>query len=160
MSPVLPHSVPPNTSATADSRTWLIVAAAIGTAVVLAAILCFAQTMRTKRRWEFLFVKHKKLLKWLTGRPSCWVTQRLSASVLHSARRDQRADSSASKPAPVRSLCALCHCIFLSFFARSDALFITPLFFGLFQDVEEVEPYASYVQRVNSIYNSSIDLFS
>ncbi|XP_054471017.1 cell surface glycoprotein CD200 receptor 1 isoform X2 [Anoplopoma fimbria] len=27
------------------------------------------------------------------------------------------------------------------------------------EDVEEVEPYASYVQRVNSIYNSSIDLF-
>ncbi|KAJ8388399.1 hypothetical protein AAFF_G00134250 [Aldrovandia affinis] len=26
------------------------------------------------------------------------------------------------------------------------------------QDVEEVEPYASYVQRVNSIYNSSADL--
>ncbi|XP_074515169.1 cell surface glycoprotein CD200 receptor 1 isoform X2 [Sebastes fasciatus] len=27
-------------------------------------------------------------------------------------------------------------------------------------DVEEVEPYASYVQRVNSIYNSSADLFT
>ncbi|CAB1328930.1 unnamed protein product [Coregonus sp. 'balchen'] len=26
--------------------------------------------------------------------------------------------------------------------------------------VEEVEPYASYVQRVNSIYNSSADLFT
>ncbi|XP_068560997.1 cell surface glycoprotein CD200 receptor 1 isoform X2 [Cebidichthys violaceus] len=28
------------------------------------------------------------------------------------------------------------------------------------EDVEEVEPYASYVQRVNSIYNSSADLFT
>ncbi|KAM3842275.1 cell surface glycoprotein CD200 receptor 1-A [Diretmus argenteus] len=28
------------------------------------------------------------------------------------------------------------------------------------EDVEEVEPYASYVQRVNSIYNSSVDLFT
>ncbi|XP_028993461.1 uncharacterized protein si:ch211-214p13.9 isoform X2 [Betta splendens] len=28
------------------------------------------------------------------------------------------------------------------------------------EDVEEVEPYASYVQRVNSIYNSSADFFS
>ncbi|XP_078142402.1 cell surface glycoprotein CD200 receptor 1-A isoform X2 [Centroberyx gerrardi] len=27
------------------------------------------------------------------------------------------------------------------------------------EDVEEVEPYASYIQRVNSIYNSSADLF-
>ncbi|XP_029980983.1 cell surface glycoprotein CD200 receptor 1 isoform X4 [Sphaeramia orbicularis] len=27
-------------------------------------------------------------------------------------------------------------------------------------DVEEVEPYASYVQRVNSIYNSSLDMFT
>uniref|UniRef100_A0AAY4BIV3 Ig-like domain-containing protein n=1 Tax=Denticeps clupeoides TaxID=299321 RepID=A0AAY4BIV3_9TELE len=27
------------------------------------------------------------------------------------------------------------------------------------QEVEEVEPYASYVQRVNSIYNSSADLY-
>ncbi|KAM6956057.1 cell surface glycoprotein CD200 receptor 1 isoform 2-T2 [Lycodopsis pacificus] len=28
------------------------------------------------------------------------------------------------------------------------------------EDVEEVEPYASYVQRVNSIYNSSADFFT
>nr|XP_040057364.1 cell surface glycoprotein CD200 receptor 1-B isoform X2 [Gasterosteus aculeatus aculeatus] len=28
------------------------------------------------------------------------------------------------------------------------------------EEVEEVEPYASYVQRVNSIYNSSADLFT
>ncbi|KAM4608486.1 cell surface glycoprotein CD200 receptor 1 [Polymixia lowei] len=28
------------------------------------------------------------------------------------------------------------------------------------EDVEEVEPYASYVQHVNSIYNSSADLFT
>lgn len=28
------------------------------------------------------------------------------------------------------------------------------------EDMEEVEPYASYVQRVNSIYNSSADLFT
>ncbi|KAK5861124.1 hypothetical protein PBY51_022543 [Eleginops maclovinus] len=28
------------------------------------------------------------------------------------------------------------------------------------EDVEEVQPYASYVQRVNSIYNSSADLFT
>uniref|UniRef100_A0A3B3SHQ3 Cell surface glycoprotein CD200 receptor 1-A-like n=1 Tax=Paramormyrops kingsleyae TaxID=1676925 RepID=A0A3B3SHQ3_9TELE len=28
------------------------------------------------------------------------------------------------------------------------------------QDAEEVEPYASYVQRINSIYNSSADLFN
>ncbi|XP_036426682.1 cell surface glycoprotein CD200 receptor 1-B-like isoform X2 [Colossoma macropomum] len=28
------------------------------------------------------------------------------------------------------------------------------------RDTEEVEPYASYVQRVNSIYNSSADLFN
>ncbi|KAK1902561.1 Cell surface glycoprotein CD200 receptor 1-A [Dissostichus eleginoides] len=28
------------------------------------------------------------------------------------------------------------------------------------EDVEEVEPYASYVQRVNSIYNSSADLLT
>ncbi|XP_030643466.1 uncharacterized protein LOC115823546 [Chanos chanos] len=28
------------------------------------------------------------------------------------------------------------------------------------QDVEDVEPYASYVQRVNSIYNSSAELFN
>ncbi|KAE8299213.1 Cell surface glycoprotein CD200 receptor 1 [Larimichthys crocea] len=28
------------------------------------------------------------------------------------------------------------------------------------ENVEEVEPYASYVQRVNSIYNSSADLFT
>ncbi|XP_075896111.1 cell surface glycoprotein CD200 receptor 1 isoform X2 [Nelusetta ayraudi] len=28
------------------------------------------------------------------------------------------------------------------------------------EDAEEVEPYASYVQRVNSIYNSSADLFA
>lgn len=27
-------------------------------------------------------------------------------------------------------------------------------------DVEEVEPYASYIQRVNSIYNSSAELFN
>lgn len=26
-------------------------------------------------------------------------------------------------------------------------------------DPEELQPYASYVQRVNSIYNSSADLF-
>lgn len=28
------------------------------------------------------------------------------------------------------------------------------------EDIEEVQPYASYVQRVNSIYNSSADLFT
>lgn len=28
------------------------------------------------------------------------------------------------------------------------------------EEAEEVEPYASYVQRVNSIYNSSADLFA
>ncbi|XP_029315162.1 cell surface glycoprotein CD200 receptor 1-B isoform X2 [Cottoperca gobio] len=28
------------------------------------------------------------------------------------------------------------------------------------EDMEEVEPYASYVQRVNSIYNSSVELFT
>ncbi|KAG8000600.1 hypothetical protein GBF38_017021 [Nibea albiflora] len=33
-------------------------------------------------------------------------------------------------------------------------------FFTVTENVEEVEPYASYVQRVNSIYNSSADLFT
>lgn len=36
------------------------------------------------------------------------------------------------------------------------------LTYSLFKppDVEEVEPYASYIQRVNSIYNSSAELFN
>ncbi|KAM9346820.1 cell surface glycoprotein CD200 receptor 1-like [Symphorus nematophorus] len=36
----------------------------------------------------------------------------------------------------------------------------TPSKSAVVEDVEEVEPYASYVQRVNSIYNSSADLFT
>lgn len=28
------------------------------------------------------------------------------------------------------------------------------------EEVEEVEPYASYVQRVNSLYKSSVDVFT
>uniref|UniRef100_A0A8C4IPK2 Ig-like domain-containing protein n=1 Tax=Dicentrarchus labrax TaxID=13489 RepID=A0A8C4IPK2_DICLA len=47
-------------------------------------------------------------------------------------------------------LCVLLHTVMFCF--------VTPLCFFQTEDVEEVEPYASYVQRVNSIYNSSADL--
>lgn len=62
----------------------------------------------------------------------------------------QQSDGSESKTAPVgifdTSSSVVCECLLYE---------ISVIFTFQTEEMEEVEPYASYVQRVNSLYNSS-----
>ncbi|XP_036964664.1 cell surface glycoprotein CD200 receptor 1-A-like isoform X2 [Acanthopagrus latus] len=100
-------------------------------------------------------------------------TENLSCAISHPYWREEKILELKLTKGPVTWLCisAAAGLVFLAavvFFAQKKLVILrqcqqsdsSPSKTAPVVDVEEVEPYASYVQRVNSIYNSSADLFT
>lgn len=128
---------------------WLMILAVVVVTVVLVGLACFAQKKLQMLRWVSLDGKwmatapwmHFSLLSHWAGLCVFFLPGGASSLMFHSPNL-HRWENLLKLP-----LCFTARCKLHSW----HQLFLF-LFFQI-EDVEEVEPYASYVQRVNSIYN-------